>query len=157
MVPLSRTLDSIGYITRTISDAKILQSVFTQSPPNLSVSTSEDLDLLVCSNDLVWNDIHPEVLAALDRAIDKIEKSGATVTRNVIPEFDETILLVNAKGNIVHYEGYKKWGDFLNARPEIISSDILAIFNMGAEITDSHIGEVYAGLKELNDHYTKTE
>ncbi len=155
VVPLSPTLDTVGFLTRTVEDAALLHSIFTQTEQqDLAFLRSRDAHLLVCAN-LVWEDIDTKVQEAVEKALEKITESGARLTRDTIPEISETISLVNTKGNIVHYEGYKNWGAFLNQRPEIISPDILAIFNMGARISQQDIAQAYTGLKELQEQYIK--
>ncbi|HNU72170.1 MAG TPA: amidase family protein [Thermodesulfobacteriota bacterium] len=155
IVPLSQTLDTIGFLTHTVKNAGSLYHVFTQTqPPYAARPKPHNLHLLVAS-DLVWDNSHPEVASILEQSLQRMSKAGARVGRESIPEFQAAVELVTRHGNIVHYEGFKNWGKYLNAHPDIISPDILSIFNAGAAIAESEIDLVRSGLQDLQERYVK--
>lgn len=154
IVPLSQTLDTVGFLTRRVSDAASLCSIIVgKAQPHLTSLKPADLRLLVGTSNIIWDDIHPDVSATIEEALARLIHAGATLMSGDIPEFDETVALIAAKGNIVHYEGYRNWGAFLNARPDIISPDILSIFNRGAGISESDMQQVHTVLRKLKGSY----
>ncbi len=155
VIPLSQTLDTVGFITRCVEDAAILYHLFAQTDKvDLSGAGCKEINLLVCTN-TVWDEIDPEISAVLYSAVEDIVTRGAIVKRSSIPEFEKALELINTKGNIVNYEGSKNWSEFLEANPGSISQDILDRFHVGAKIKESDIKEVYQGLKDLKKQYLK--
>ncbi|MBW4599100.1 MAG: hypothetical protein KME29_05645 [Calothrix sp. FI2-JRJ7] len=153
VIPLSQTLDTVGFMTRCVEDAAILYHVLAQTDKvDLSGADCNGVNLLVCTN-TVWDEIDTEVEAVLNSAIESIAAKGAIVKMSSIPEFEKALELINAKGNIVNYEGSNNWSEFLAANPGSISQDILDRFNVGANIKENDINLVYQGLKDLRQQY----
>lgn len=155
VIPLSQTLDTVGFIARCVEDAAILYHVIAQTDKvDLSSAGCKGFNLLVCTN-IVWDDIDPEISAVLYSAVEDIATRGAIIKRSSIPEFEKALELINTKGNIVNYEGSKNWSKFLEANPGSISQEILDRFHVGAKIKESDIKEVYQGLEYLKRQYLK--
>jgi aspartyl-tRNA(Asn)/glutamyl-tRNA(Gln) amidotransferase subunit A len=153
VIPLSQTLDTVGFITRCVGDAAVLYHVIAQTDKiDFSDVRCKGLSLLVCTN-IVWDNIDSEVAAILDASIEDIAAKGAIIKRSNIPEFEQALELINTKGNIVNYEASKNWLEFLEAHPKSISQDILDRFYVGAKIHDSDAQQVYQGLKDLKKQY----
>ncbi|MDZ8260463.1 amidase [Nostoc sp. ChiQUE01b] len=155
IIPLSQTLDTVGFMTRCVEDAAILYHLIAQTDKvDLSGVECKGLNLIVCTN-TVWDDIDPNISAVLYSAIEDIARRGAIIERRSIPEFEEALELMSKKGNIVNYEGSRNWSEFLEANPGSISPDILDRFHVGAKTKESDIQEVYQGLENLKKQYLK--
>jgi len=153
IVPLSQTLDTVGFLTRRVEDAAALYHLFTGQPTlNLAKPNFEDINLLVCTN-VVWEQIEPEVAETIEIFLQKAATRGVKIDRQPIPEFEKVFELVNTYGNIVSYEASKNWLSFLLANPGCISEGILDRFRSGAAISQSNIDKVYQGLRELQRQY----
>lgn len=155
VVPLSQTLDTVGFLTRTVEDSASLYEVFTKTNDiNLTNISCNESNLLVCSN-LVWDEINSEVNSVIRNSIEKISKAGANVEWGDIVEFETVLDLLKNYGHIVNYEGNKNWGEFLDANPGSISADILDRFHIGAKIKEESINYVYKSLQEVKEQYKK--
>ena len=153
IVPLSQTLDTVGFLTKTVEDSASLYKVFTKTNNiNLANLNCNESNLLVCSN-LVWDEINPEVNSVMRKSIEKISKAGANVEWGNIEEFGTVLDLLKNHGHIVNYEGNKNWGEFLDANPGSISADILDRFHIGAKIKEESINYVYKSLQEAKEQY----
>jgi aspartyl-tRNA(Asn)/glutamyl-tRNA(Gln) amidotransferase subunit A len=153
IVPLSQTLDTVGFLTRQVEDAGSLYHLFTQQQPqNLAKLDYEDINLLVCTN-IVWEQINSEVAETLEVFLEKIACQGVKIDRQPIPEFEQVFELVNTYGNIVSYEASKNWLDFLLAHPDSISPEILERFRLGSTLTSTNINKVHQGLQKLREQY----
>jgi aspartyl-tRNA(Asn)/glutamyl-tRNA(Gln) amidotransferase subunit A len=151
VIPLSQTLDTVGFITRCVADAAVLYHIITQTKKvSLSEVNYKRFKLLVCTN-IVWDNIDPEILNVLDKVIEKIESKNEIIDRGDIVEFERVLELVNTKGNIVNYEGSRNWSEFLGNNPNSISQEILDRFEIGAKIKDVQV--VYQELESLKKQY----
>ncbi len=153
VVPLSQTLDTVGFLTKTVEDSAALLEIFSKiERVDLADLNCNGLNLLVCSNE-VWNEIDPEVDEVMRCALEKLSQGGTKVRWEKIPEIGELLDLVNTYGHIVSYEGSKNWSKFLEENPGAISSDILARFHLGAKIKEDSIRHVYTVLEEIRGRY----
>lgn len=153
IVPLSQTLDTVGFLTRTIEDAASLYNLFTRNQDNnLPQLKSEEINLLVCQT-TVWEQIEPQILDKLIVIIEEVAAKGIKISQDDIPEFEKVFELINRHGNIVSYEASQNWLNFLEANPGCISPDIFERFRLGAKINKTEIEKVHQGLKILQQQY----
>lgn len=153
VVPLSPTLDTVGFLTRCVQDAATLYHIIAQTEKvDLSDTECKGLNLLFCTNTVLDN-IDTEIQAVLDSYVKNIVKRGIIIKRDQIPEFEIALDIVNTKGNIVNYQASKNWDEFLKVHPDCISQDILDRFQAGAKITESDIREVFDSLTDIKKKY----
>jgi aspartyl-tRNA(Asn)/glutamyl-tRNA(Gln) amidotransferase subunit A len=101
--PLSWTLDSVGPLTRTVQDAALTYMAL-QGPDDADATTRgiapadvlpqlalgvHSLRLVVCES-VVFDDAHPDVVAAISVAADVLKGLGASVEWRRVPEIEET-------------------------------------------------------------------
>jgi aspartyl-tRNA(Asn)/glutamyl-tRNA(Gln) amidotransferase subunit A len=122
--PLSWTLDSVGVFTRSVEDAALvyqcLQGPDVNDEITVGISPHEvQTDLkkgvkglrLAFAESVFWEDLHPEVAAAVRKCGSVFESLGATVDSIDFSEAKEARGL-NPGGVIIASEGYslnKKW------------------------------------------------
>ncbi len=156
ITPLSETLDTVGFFTKTVDDSASLCELFSGlAEVDLSRRSIEGERLLLCKS-AVWDGIDEAVAKVISLAIDKISDAGAKVVEGEPPQFGETLGLIKSKGHIVNYEGNKNWGKFLRANRGAIYSGVMERFEIGERIKESDIKEVYAGVKELGEKFTRS-
>lgn len=153
IIPLSQTLDTVGFLTRQVEDAASLYYLFTQTQQqDLFKPDLEDINLLVCTT-TVWEQINDEVAETIEIFLEKIATQGIRIERKPIPEIEPIFELLNTYGNIVSYEASQNWLSFLLANPGCISPDILERFRLGSTLTPSNINKVHQGLREFQQQY----
>lgn len=106
VVPLSKTLDSVGPLTRTVEDAALLVAVMGGEPlPGFDPSASiEGMRITALSREQFPDFIEPDIVTAYDQTIAQLRELGARVGEERIP-FDFAAL--GAKnGRIIGIEGY---------------------------------------------------
>ena len=106
VVPLSKTLDSVGPITRTVEDAALLVAVMAGEPlPVFDEAASiEGMRITALSREQFPDFIEPDIVKAYDETIAQLRELGARVVEERIP-FDFAAL--GAKnGRIIGIEGY---------------------------------------------------
>ena len=106
VVPLSQTLDSVGPITRTVDDARMLVAVMAGEPipaPD-PVQSLDGVRITALSHEQFPDFIEPGIVGAYDEAIAQLRHLGARIDVERIP-FDFAAL--GAKnGRIIGIEGY---------------------------------------------------
>jgi aspartyl-tRNA(Asn)/glutamyl-tRNA(Gln) amidotransferase subunit A len=106
VVPLSKTLDSVGPITRTVEDAALLVGVMAGEalPVFDQVSSIEGMRITALSREQFPDFIEPDIVRAYDETIAQLSKLGARVQEERIP-FD-FVALGAKNGRIIGIEGY---------------------------------------------------
>lgn len=104
--PLSRTLDTVGVFTRTVTDAVILDAALCSLPAPAVRRRALAGQRIIVPTNVVFDDAEPAVVANFEAAIERLAASGAAIERTRLPAFDE-ILALNARlGNITTAEAY---------------------------------------------------
>ena len=104
-IPLSQSLDSIGPLARTVSCCAIMDAVLADEDiVPLAPRPVHGLRLLVPTT-IVLDDLDAEVSAAFERALKRLEKAGAIVTRAAFPEFND-VGPMSMKGGFAAAESY---------------------------------------------------
>jgi aspartyl-tRNA(Asn)/glutamyl-tRNA(Gln) amidotransferase subunit A len=106
VVPLSKTLDSVGPIVRSVDDAMLLVAVMAgESPPEAGRAVSlAGMRITALAHEELPDFIEPAVVEAYDETIARLRESGARVEVEAIP-FDFAGLGTK-NGRIIGIEGY---------------------------------------------------
>ncbi|MCV6600205.1 MAG: amidase [Cohaesibacter sp.] len=110
MVPLTMTLDTPGFLSRTVADAFEVFRGIDPHPDEDILRRAEDfsgvegLRLAVCKNHF-WDDCSPGLAEALQDALRKLETKGATIIELDLGEVDEAYETVR-RGGVVASEFY---------------------------------------------------
>jgi aspartyl-tRNA(Asn)/glutamyl-tRNA(Gln) amidotransferase subunit A len=105
VIPLSKSLDSVGPIARTVDCCAIMDAIFADdAPAPLEAAPIKALRLLVPET-IVLDSLDPHVAGAFEAALRRISDAGAAVTRAPLPVL-ERIAEMTAKGGIAGAESY---------------------------------------------------
>ena len=104
-VPLSRTLDSVGPIARTVECCAVLDAVMAGIP--VDVPAPADLRGLkfAVARTLVWDDAERQVASCVEQALTRLSLAGAVLTDRALPELAE-IPKLNARGGFSGPEAF---------------------------------------------------
>lgn len=103
-LPLSRTLDSVGLVARSVACVATLDAILADEADILEPVRLAGLRLLVPTN-LFFDGIDPVVHAGFEAALARLERGGAIVTRELLPELDR-IATLNHLGGFAAPEAY---------------------------------------------------
>ena len=105
VIPLSKSLDSVGPIARTVECCAIMDAFFAdETPAPLEAAPIKALRLLVPET-IVLDSLDEHVASAFEAALRRISDAGAVVTRAPLPVL-ERIAEMTAKGGIAGAESY---------------------------------------------------
>ena len=104
--PLSKTLDTLGVFTRTVSDAILIDAAMRGFPPKALTPPPIDGVRFVVPTSVVLDDCEDGVIANFEASLSALKEAGAVIERKPFAIFDE-IAALNAKlGPIVAHEAY---------------------------------------------------
>ncbi|OWV84297.1 hypothetical protein ATY78_06215 [Rhizobium sp. R635] len=104
--PLAKSLDSLGPLCRTVRDAVWIDAAMRGlTAPDVVEHPLRGLELLVPDN-IVFDGAEPDVIAAFEAALERLQRAGANVSRTVLPAFDEIFDLMTKYGPLVTAEAF---------------------------------------------------
>lgn len=133
ILPLSRSLDTVGPMTTSVADAERLYTVLAGPEAGLAGRTRGDpLRIgLLPEADLAGCD--PDVRAGLDRAVRVLRERGAAIRELSLGASFET--LVEKNGLLIASEGWQEHGSRIDAHPEAMDPAVLKRFLRGRDVT----------------------
>ncbi len=132
VVPLITSLDTVGFLTRSVEDCALLLAAtegrrpMDLTPPSLSGTRFAVLETLAL------DDLRPGPAKAFDDALTRLGRAGATITRVAFPAVAEAMAL---SGMLYTSEAYGIWGPTIEASPDKMFPRILERFRAGASVT----------------------
>ena len=102
VVPLSPTLDTTGILTRSVDDADFVVRALEGLPTRSAGRPASSLRLGRLRRH-VEDDADPDVVEAIDRAMQRLESAGATVVDAKVPEIGAALALFH-KGTVTAAE-----------------------------------------------------
>ena len=104
--PLGRSLDSLGPLVHTVADAVLIDAAMRgRLMPDI-----QPLDLtgqqMIVPETVMFDGIEPEVAAAFEAALLRLEARGANIRRQPVPAFAEIFALMAEHGPLVTAEAY---------------------------------------------------
>ena len=113
--PLAKSLDSLGPLCRTVQDAVWIDAAMCGlTAPAIRRGSVEGLALVVPET-IFFDDIEPEVMAAFEAALKRLESAGAKVRRRTFPLFTQLFDLMAKLGPLVTAEAFALHRERLNS------------------------------------------
>ena len=131
VVPLSTTLDTVGPLARTVEDCGLLYAAMAGLPPEVPAPAALSGARFLIPETVVLEGCDPEVTAAFEAALDTLAEAGATFTRARAPEFAEAFDVAARISPIVTTEGWRIWGETIEANPGVMFPLIEQRFRFG--------------------------
>ena len=131
VVPLSTTLDTVGPLARTVEDCGLLYAAMAGLPPEVPAPAALSGARFLIPETVVLEGCDPEVTAAFEAALDTLAEAGATLTRTRAPEFAEAFDVAARISPIVTTEGWRIWGETIEANPGVMFPLIEQRFRFG--------------------------
>jgi aspartyl-tRNA(Asn)/glutamyl-tRNA(Gln) amidotransferase subunit A len=116
-VPLSRTLDSVGPLARSVGCCAILDGILSGQSLDARPATLKGLRLYV-TRDFVFDGVDPAVASAFDAALSRLSARGAQIVPFDFPELHE-LPAINAGGSFTAAEAWHWHRQLLAAKGEV--------------------------------------
>lgn len=133
---LSRTLDDIGPIARTVDDCALVDALLHGKKPSPVVSIPPGTLHMVVPINLVFDDAEPEVLECFSALVQCLKKAGVTIEQRQMPVLDELQRLTELHGTITAAEAYQ-WHKEIVDGPDALRIDrrVLARLQRGRSMS----------------------
>ena len=130
IIPLSRSLDHVGPITRTVEDAAIVLEAITKNPAEYRANLSTGIKGLriVVPRTFFFDDLNAEVASSVEHAIADMAQLGA--------EIHDIELTVTTDRTLQAYESYQFHREMVAKSPYLYQSETLRRIRSGEKITD---------------------
>ena len=111
VIPLSRTLDTLGPLARSVADCAMLDMVLRGA---VSVEATRRqigaLRLLIPTN-IVFDQGEPQVIANFERSVEALERAGARPVRRRVDALEEAADLAARHGSLTAADAYHQYCD----------------------------------------------
>ncbi|MGR3716360.1 MAG: amidase [Thermohalobaculum sp.] len=151
VMPLATTLDTVGPLCRTVEDCALLYAALAGLPPEVPAPAELNGARFLVPETVVLDGCDPQVTAAFEATLDTLAEVGASLTRAPVPEFTEAFDVAARLSPIVTTEGWRIWGETIEANPGVMFPLIEQRFRsgMGGSVeTDREALAEYARLSQ---------
>lgn len=136
MIPLSRTLDTIGPLARSVADCVLLDMVLRGA-----IATDvRRLDLaglrIVVAENIVLDACEPTILENFEQSLCLLEQAGARIERRIVAEIDETVATTAEHGSLVAAESYHEYRSLVDREDSAgIDARVVHRIKQGAQMS----------------------
>ena len=155
--PLSKSLDSLGPLCRTVQDAVWIDAAMRGlGAPDIRRGSIEGLSLVVPET-IVFDDAEEGVILAFETALKRLEKSGAKIRRQAFPAYAAIFELMAKNGPLVTAEAFAMHRERL-AGPQAEGMDprVVARARLGEKITVTGYIETLAARERLKAEFASS-
>jgi aspartyl-tRNA(Asn)/glutamyl-tRNA(Gln) amidotransferase subunit A len=133
-VPLSRTLDSVGPIARTVECCAVLDAVMAGIPVDVPAPADVRGLKFAVARTLVWDDAERQVASCVEQALTRLSLAGAALVDRALPELAE-IPKLNAKGGFSGPEAFAWHRKLIAERRSSYDPRVLTRIEAGAAVS----------------------
>ena len=159
VIPLSWSLDHLGPMTRTVSDAASTLQIIAGYDPNdtgsVDTPVPDYLEKLAANTSALklgiprahfYEGLHPEIQAALESALSVLQKLTTSHREIEIPAVNDTAIIIQRA------EAYTYHREYITKTPELYHPDTLKRLKTGADISAADY--IYA--RRQLDHFRRS-
>ncbi len=156
VLPLSKTLDTVGPLTHDVADSAAFFSVLDgrlgpNKKPWVDISNfSIKAISFICPKNLVWEDLDSDIKSQCKEAIKKLDSSGAFIKHTNIPELSEIDDLISHFGPYHASECHAVWGNKIEASPDQVYPPILERIRLGGLMKASNVEQIKTKLADAS-------
>jgi len=150
VVPLSTTLDTVGPLCRTVEDCALLYGALAGRKPAVPAPAALKGARFLVPETAMLEGCDPEVAAAFEAALAALAEAGARIARSPVPEIAEALGVATRISGIANSEGWRLWGDLIEANPGVMYDRIEKRFRSGKGIAPEKDREALAELARLS-------
>jgi aspartyl-tRNA(Asn)/glutamyl-tRNA(Gln) amidotransferase subunit A len=154
VVPLSKSLDHVGPMARTVGDtALLLQAMAPEDSPDFSAGTQISSLRIGLPRAHFFETLHPEIEAAVEIALSALK----SLTRSMqMADFENGLSAINDLSNLItKAEAYAYHREHEAATPELYQPETLRRIRAGAEVSEQTYGRALQDLAQTRRSATR--
>ncbi|MDG2429625.1 MAG: amidase family protein [Paracoccaceae bacterium] len=132
VVPLCKSFDTVGPITKTVQDAALIFSVITGNKPVDLQCRSIVGGRLAVLKGMALDDLHKKPAIAFEQTVKTLSKFGFEISEIDIDEVESALALSSI---LYPSEAYAEWKEEIEASPELMYDEILQRFRAGKDVS----------------------
>ena len=132
VVPLCKSFDTVGPITKTVEDAALIFSVITGNKPVDLQYPSIVGGRLALLKGTALDDLNQKSAIAFEQTVNTLSKFGFEIKEIDIDEVESALALSSV---LYPSEAYAEWMEEIEASPELMYDEILQRFRAGKDIS----------------------
>lgn len=150
MIPLSRTLDTVGPLGRSVEDCIALDMALRGAPyADVNRADIRDLKIVVPTN-IVLEGADAAVLENFENSIEELVKAGATIERRKVDALDQATDITKKHGSLAAAESYHEYHDMVEgADGSRIDPRVLHRIVMGGKMTAHDLLSIQNGREHV--------
>ncbi|MCY3879123.1 MAG: amidase family protein [Rhodobacteraceae bacterium] len=150
VVPLCRSFDTIGPLTRTVTDAAAMFSLLLGQvrPPAIEGVRLERCRFLILAEGI--DRARREPLRSFESIVEKLRQAGAAIEHRRVTEVD---IALGHAGNLYGAEAYGEWKDRIEADPDAMFAEVLNRFRSGRGVAGCDYVSSWNTLRDLRRNY----
>jgi aspartyl-tRNA(Asn)/glutamyl-tRNA(Gln) amidotransferase subunit A len=153
VVPLCKTFDTVGPLSRTVEDAALLLAALEGGQPvDLRGAPGLEGRRLMLLDTIGMEGLRAEPAAAFAAGVARLQAAGASVTQGVVPELARAFDLA---GVLFTADAWAYWRPWVEAAPEKMYRQILERIRAGRDVSAADYIAGWAELAEIRQIWRK--
>ena len=150
VLPLAKSLDTVGPLTKSVEDAHFLYSILSgKSDKNSKKFIAHNSKILV-SRGMPFGSLDHEVDKFTELIISKLSSAGINITEEIIPEIEEMYDILNEYGTVVTAEAWNQWKHLIIGNEDQVDNNVLNRMLKGKDMPAIYIKKIKAKQKILS-------
>lgn len=141
VLPLSRSLDSVGPIGNCVADCALLDQVLAAEPSDLATPVGLRGLRFALPKTVVLDDLSPAVAIAFEAALTRLSAAGASIIELPMSEFAQAAT-VSPRGAIASYEAFSVHRQWIKDAGDKYDPRVIARILPGEKITAAEHAEL---------------
>ncbi len=154
VLPLSKSLDTIGPISKSSKDIAIMYSILSKKKMSNKKYKPKDITIAICKN-IVWKNVEEEEIYIYHHIINKIKSEGVNVIFKNFPEIT-SIHNDNEEGSLVVWEAWNQWKKIIKGNESIVDPNVLKRMHTGKNMSRKHFNRIRESIKINRAKFTKS-
>jgi len=152
VVPLCAGFDTAGPLCTSMKDAWLMTAIMAGLPAELPEAKPVDQCTFLVNETIMLDDLDTDIRNGFEIAVETLQRAGARVVRSDIHECNDLLPL----GPILFpYEAWQRWGEAIEAQPDLMFEPIRNRFGSGKDVTREQYDLAWAEMMEMRSSFNK--
>ena len=150
VLPLAKSLDTVGPLTKSVEDAKMLYSILSGNVEKNFKNFSALNSNILIARGTPFNNLDPVIEEFCELALSLLSNSGIKIKDEKIPEIEEMYEVLSEYGTLVTAEAWQQWKHLIESNEKLIDSNVLNRMHRGKEMDIQSVNIIKSKQKKLS-------
>lgn len=148
VLPLSKSLDTIGPLAKSIEDLYFLYSILSNEKE--SNNTNSLNSTIIVARGMPFTKMDWKIESSFEKVLSKISRSGIKIHEVVVPEIENIYKIISELGSLVTYEAWNQWKHLIKNNESKMDINVLDRMQIGRNISSNNIKKIKLEQKQLS-------